>query len=258
MTSASGRDRVVLHAIAAIASAMLACGCGSPRLPAEAESSAGPRPFEAQLADIRAGAAPRIDVEKPLGAAEWESLRGLAGLRELVLRGGVADDDKAGILASLPDVERLVLRESPLSDDGFRAIAGLRTLRNLNVPQAACTAEGVRALRTLPALGFLRLGGPHLVGVEVCRAVASLPAVESLHLVDVRIGDEGLEVLAELPRLTNLYLDGSGVSDEAWRRYFERRPDVHVHVDQAHHDRDPKRDHDTPEPAPSPSPGATP
>jgi hypothetical protein len=41
--------------------------------------------------------------------------------------------------------------------------------------------------------------------------------------------------------LWNLYLDGAGVSDEAWSRYFGARPTVHVHVDQAHHDRDPGR-----------------
>lgn len=261
MTPSPRGHSLAFDALAVIVSVSLACGCSQP--PPHAGLPAAPRSFEAQLADVRDGAASRIVVDAPLTDAEWEALRGLSGLRELSLRGGVADDAKAAILASLPDVERLVLRDSPLSDEGFRVLAGLRSLRNLNVPQAACTAEGVRALGTLPALAFLRLGGPHLGGSEVCRAVASLPAVESLHLVDVRIGDEGLEVLAELPRLRTLYLDGSGVSDGAWRGYFDSRPDVHVHVDQAHHDRDPKRDHDAPharEPAPTPSPssGATP
>lgn len=263
MTPSPRRHSLALDALAAIASASLACGCSRPS--PHVGVPAAPRSFEAQLADVHDGAASRIVVEAPLADAEWEALRGLAGLRELVLRGGVADDARATILASLPDVERLVLRDSPLSDEGFRKLASLRTLRNLNVPQSACTADGVRALETLPALAFLRLGGPHLGGSEVCRAVASLPAVESLHLVDVRIGDEGLEILAEVPRLTTLYLDGSGVSDGAWRGYCERRPDVHVHVDQVHHDRDPKRDHDAPHPrkpgpdtAPSPSSGAPP
>jgi hypothetical protein len=41
--------------------------------------------------------------------------------------------------------------------------------------------------------------------------------------------------------LWNLYLDGAGVSDGAWERYFALHPEVHVHVDQAHHDRDPNR-----------------
>jgi hypothetical protein len=108
------------------------------------------------------------------------------------------------------------------------------------VPQAACTAAGVRALASLAVLRSLRLGGPQLAGVEVCEAVASLPQLRSLHLIDVPIGDDGLAALQRLPGLWNLYLDGAGVSDEAWERYFQSCPRVHVHVDQAHHDRDPR------------------
>jgi len=196
------------------------------------------------LEAVRAGRSSSLRAERPLTAAEWESLRGLAGLRELVLEHGRADDAHALILATLPDLERLVLRESPLGDEGFRRLAGIRKLRDLNVPQAACTAEGIRTLAALPALRVLRLGGPNLArqeggGPEVCRAVATLAGLRSLHLIDVPIGDAGLETLAGLPGLWNLYLDGAGVSDEAWAGYFRRCPDVHVHVDQAHHDRDP-------------------
>ena len=64
--------------------------------------------------------------------------------------------------------------------------------------------------------------------------------------VDVRnafapLGDDGLEGISRYDGLWNLYLDGAGISDEAWERYFALHPEVHVHVDQAHHDRDPNR-----------------
>jgi hypothetical protein len=172
-----------------------------------------------QVAAVTAGRATRIAAEEPLTDAEWETLRGLAGLRELVLTAGVADDSRAELLATLPHIERLVLRDSPLSDAGFHSLARCASLRDLNVPQAACTPAGIRALATLPDLRSLRLGGAQLAraGADVGRAVAEL---------------------------WNLYLDGAGVSDEAWGRYFESHPRVHVHVDQAHHDRDPGRDHD--------------
>jgi hypothetical protein len=200
--------------------------------------------FSTQVAAVRAGEATRITADQPLSDAEWESLRGLAGLRELVLHAGVADDDRARLLATLPNLERLVLRESPLSDAGFQELARCGRLRDLNVPQAACTPAGIRALATLPRLRSLRLGGPHLVGADIGRAVAELVQLRSLHLIDVPLGDEGLDAIARLPGLWNLYLDGAEVSDEAWTRYFQTHPDVHVHVDQAHHDRDPARDHD--------------
>lgn len=193
-----------------------------------------------QIAAVRAGDAHTIVAAVPLTDAEWESLRGLADLRELVLDQGTADDSRAEILATLTGLERLVLRESPLGNAGFVRLAECRELRDLNVPQAACTAAGVRALTPLAALRSLRLGGPQLAGVEVCEAIASLPHLRSLHLIDVPIGDDGLTVLQRLPGLWNLYLDGAGVSDEAWEGYFQACPRVHVHIDQAHHDRDPR------------------
>lgn len=163
---------------------------------------------------------------------------------ELVLLAGRADDARIEMIAALPRIERLVLRASPLTDRGLRTLAACSHLRDLNLPQAACTAAGIRSLASLEKLRSLRIGGEGLAGPEVCRAVAELPALRSLHLIDVPIGDEGLAVLSGLPTLWNLYLDGAGVSDAAWEGYFRACPNVHVHVDQAHHDRDPRRNHD--------------
>jgi len=107
-----------------ITAAAVSGGCSPP-----VAQHPGGATFETQVAAVRAGSATRIVADAPLTAAEWESLRGLAGLRELVLRRGVADDARAEILATLPGIERLVLRESPLSDVGFREIAGCRRPR---------------------------------------------------------------------------------------------------------------------------------
>ena len=195
-----------------------------------------------RIAAVRSGDSDRLVADRPLTDDEWESLRALPGLRELVLAQGVANDRRAEIFATLPRLERLVLRESPLTDQGFRVLATCTALRDLNVPQAACTAEGIRALESLPRLQSLRRGGSALAGPEVCAAIVGMGGLRSLHLIDVPIGDEGLRILAGLSALGNLYLDGAGVSDEAWSEYFRRHPHVHVHVDQAHHDRDPNRD----------------
>ncbi len=218
-------------------------GCQpSPRSPHSVPSAAAD--FADQVRAVREGRTDRIESALPTTAADWESLRGLAGLRVLVLERGVAGDTEAEILATLPDIERLVLRQSPLSDAGFAALAGCRSLADLNVPQAACTATGIERLAGLPGLKSLRIGGPTLQGPAVARAIARLSGLRSPHLIDVAIGDEGLDALAELSTLRNLYLDGAGVSDAAWERYFKKRPGVHVHVDQAHHDRDPNRGHE--------------
>ena len=232
--------RFILLAAACCPGCRPAAPSAGPREPPSAAAAS----LSAQVAAVRAGEAAKITADQPLSATEWESLRGLAGLRELVLHAGVADDGQARLLATLPDLERLVLRESPLSDAGFRELALCARLRDLNVPQAACTPAGIRALATLPRLRSLRLGGPQLAGADVGHAVGELVQLRSLHLIDVPLGDDGLAAIARLPGLWNLYLDGAGVSDDAWTKYFQAHPDVHVHVDQAHHDRDPARDHD--------------
>jgi len=224
-----------------------AIGCEGPPAFRREDAAPGPRTtLGEQVTAVRRGVASRIVAETRLTDAEWESLRGLAGLRELILNAGVADDSRADLLAGLPDIERLVLRQSPLSDAGFEALGRCATLRDLNVPQAACTPAGIRALRQLPDLRSLRLGGAELAraGAEVAGTIADLEHLRSLHLIDVPIGDTGLAALSRMPRLRNLYLDGAGVSEAAWAEYFQSTPDVHVHVDQAHHDRDPQRGHD--------------
>lgn len=206
-----------------------------------------------QIQALQDGALQRIEVVEPLSEAAWEALVGLEGLEELVLVGGGLDDAGAERLATLPALRKLVARNSPLTDEGFAVLATCESLQELNVPQAACTAKGVAALSTLPNLRSLRIGGGQLQGVEVCRAVITLPKLKFLHLVEIEIGDDGLAVLEQRPDLWSLYLDGAGVSDEAWGRYFHACPHVHVHVDQLHHDRDPGADHDEHAPATNPT-----
>ncbi|NBW95391.1 MAG: hypothetical protein EBR28_01335 [Planctomycetia bacterium] len=220
-------------------------GCGRPSAGHREPRGLGGVPdIGQQIAAICEGTSFRIVAQQPLTDGEWESLRGLGGLRELVVERGVATDSRADILATLPDLERLVLRESPLGDVGFGRLAACVKLRDLNVPRAACTAAGIRALAGLEHLRSLRIGSDRLAGAEACAAVAALPHLRTLHLVDVPIGDEGLRALISCAGLWTLYLDGAGVSDGAWTEYFGARPHVHVHVDQAHHDRDPARGHD--------------
>ncbi len=203
--------------------------------------------FAEQVAAVRAGTASRIRVaDRALTEEEWEEIAGLEALSHLDLQEGVADDAKAVLLSRLPRLERLVLRESPLGDDGFKHLAACHTLRDVNIPQARCTLVGLAALAELPRLKNLRLGSPALCpegkgGAELGMTLLQFPALRSLHLIDIAVGDAGLEGIARYDGLWNLYLDGAGISDEAWERYFALHPEVHVHVDQAHHDRDPNR-----------------
>jgi hypothetical protein len=66
-----------------------------------------------------------------------------------------------------------------------------------------------------------------------------LPSLQQLHLIDVPITDEGLRELAQMNQLQSLYVDGGNISDAAWDELFKARRNLHVHVNQQHHDRDP-------------------
>jgi hypothetical protein len=242
-------DVVLLLAIIATAG----CGGDTPergestearRVSASSLPAAGNLTTDEQIHAVREGRSRRIEADEPLSSEQWQAIAGLTQLEELVLQAGRAEDAEAEWLASLPALTKLVLRDSPLSDAGFASLARCACLRDLNVPQAACTPEGLVTLKALPQLRSLRVGGPNLAGAAVCEAVVALPKLRFVHLVDVEIGDAGLAVLERRPDLWSLYLDGAGVSDAAWGRYFQVCPDVHVHVDQLHHDRDPEADHD--------------
>ena len=216
-------------------------------LGAAAPGSAAEATLAEQAAAVRAGTSSRIRVaDRALTEEEWGEIAGLEALSTLDLQEGVADDAKAVLLSRLPRLERLVLRESPLGDEGFQHLAACHTLRDVNIPQARCTLVGLAALAELPRLKNLRLGSPALCpegkgGTELGMTLLQFPTLRSLHLIDVPLGDAGLEGIARYDGLWNLYLDGAGISDEAWERYFALHSEVHVHVDQAHHDRDPNR-----------------
>jgi hypothetical protein len=79
------------------------------------------------------------------------------------------------------------------------------------------------------------------LGNEVTREIATLPSLRVIHLIGVPVTDEGLKTLAEMPYLESLYLDDCAVTEAGWDWLFREHPHLHVHVNQAHHDRDPKR-----------------
>lgn len=168
-----------------------------------------------------------------------EQLRGLAGIETLILDRGIVTDQGIEAICSLPDLRYLRLRQSPISDAGLRQLAASRTLWYLNLPQATCTAEGVTSLATAANLQHLRLGSAGL-GEDAAAAIAKLRSLRGLHLIGVPIDDQGIKLIATLPELRTLYLDDAAVTDVGWSWLFAEQPNIHVHVNQHHLDRDPQ------------------
>jgi hypothetical protein len=110
----------------------------------------------------------------------------------------------------------------------------------LNLPICKVTPKAIEELGDMAALRQLRLGiksGDNRHG----RAVATLSRLRSVHLIGVSVTDEGLRPLSQMPQLESLYLDDTAVTDTGWTWLFKENPQLHVHVNQKHHDRDPQK-----------------
>ncbi len=161
-------------------------------------------------------------------------------LLELQLDAGFSDDACVDFIAGLDGLEHLRIRKTALQDADLERLASgsLQSLRILNLPQAKITWRGIRQLAHFPQLMQLRLGGPQLDDRAVGE-MAGLPGLRALHLIGPSLTGKALDELATAPKLASLYLDDCPLPDAAWERLFAAKPNLHVHIDQAHHDRDP-------------------
>ncbi len=193
-----------------------------------------------QLADRIAAVDPddrRLEITAPVNDDTFVDVDD-AALETLICDAGIVTDRGVERIAKISKLQHLRLRFSPVSDAGMRSIAKCQSLWFLNLPHAKCTADGVADLAALPELRSLRLGSPAL-GPDAAAAIAKITSLRSVHLINVPIDDVGLKQIAGLPELESLYLDGSAVSDAGWEWLFDNHADLHVHVDQGHHDYDP-------------------
>lgn len=197
--------------------------------------------WDEQFVAVQAGEATLRLETTEVDTDSLEKLTALNGqLMDLLLDAGGVDDTSIALLNEIESLEHLRIRHSPISDDGLLRLQPdrLSSLRILNLPQATITHVGIQHLRSFPNLVQLRLGGPQLDDAAV-QAIAKLPKLRSLHLIGPRLTDHALELLSEAPCLDSLYLDDCQLSDSAWEKLFSVKPNLHVHIDQAHHDRDP-------------------
>lgn len=202
--------------------------------------------WQDQIERVRAGQAYVIQLDRPAETALRRELATLGDqLLELKFDAGGPDDhwlddgQWLDVFAQLPALEHLRLRRSPLTDEAIRRLCeGCQNLKILNLPQAQITAQGIRHLVKLPNLVQLRIGGKR-IDDQAAEALADLPQLKSLHLIGPQITADGLLSLADCPRLASLYIDDCPLPDSAWQKLFAEKPNLHVHIDQMHHDRDP-------------------
>lgn len=236
-----GRSRRILAVLLfAICSA---CGCA--REPAQFPSAE--LPLDEQIAAVRSGRSDRVscalaslDSDIDGGRRQLDGLAALSTLRVLQLDHSdnrISPTDAARLL-KLPELEHIRLRGVAVDDATIAGIPTTSKLRIINLPNADLTDAGFACLQRLPKLEQLRLRSPR-VSATGLQALKTFPSLLRLHLIDVPVTDAGLRIFQELPKLQSLYLDGATVSDLGYDALFAARPDLHVHLNQRHHDRDP-------------------
>jgi hypothetical protein len=161
-------------------------------------------------------------------------------LRRLVLEQGVITDASTPTLGTLKKLVLIKLRNCPLTDRAASVFRELESLQFLNVPQAEFSASGLKLLAGHPNLRQLRISGT-LVNDDACQLFNELPELRFLHLIGPKITAVGIEHLTKIEKLQSLYIDDCPAPDAAWEVFFKSRPDVHVHLDQHHLDRDPAK-----------------
>ncbi|MBN1908452.1 MAG: hypothetical protein JW818_01820 [Pirellulales bacterium] len=166
-----------------------------------------------------------------------EKLSGLRALRHLELRNVDISDEGLLHMRGLPSLETLILSQDNITDKGIEHLGECFSLATLDLQDTNVTGSGLHYLGGLQTLCYLRLSSAKLTS-HLGRELGALKALEELDLSDSQLpqgGLEGIEGLSlkkidlsgteleenELSHLKcigcleSLYLDNTGVGDEA-------------------------------------------
>lgn len=214
-------------------------------MPAEGKTPPTPEQIEILRWWI-GGGAPRdttvgaLDVQpeiEPLLAAEL----GLGGVASRTTESASADPTlladlaAAGLIArqvSQSDAHLVVSPSSPSTPLGAAALAALAAaaaeIVDLNLAATALDDSDLRTIGALPAATHLRLARNELTD-EALAALESSPHLAHLNLYgNAGITDRGIDALAGLRALRQVFLWQTGVTDAGAARLRERRPELAV------------------------------
>ena len=171
----------------------------------------------------------------------------MRALQDLRLENGAVSSDALLVLEELPQLETLWLWRCRLDNEAIQRIAQNRQLKRLNLPHSTCDDDAFALLVDIPQLAQLRFSSREVTAQGLSQ-VSRAQTLRLLHLIDVPVTGVVLTEIAKLPELQSLYLDGVDVPVADMERFFAARPDVHVHIDQLHHARDPRAHKHSPHP----------
>lgn len=126
--------------------------------------------------------------------------------------------------------------DGPFERADLESLENCETLRRLNLGNTNLTDENLESLKRFSDLRSLRVGSNRVTDAVLEAVASDWPKLTHLHLIRASITDAGLSFLDRATTLESLYLDEVSISNAALRTLEERRPDLHLHVDQLHLD----------------------
>jgi len=147
-----------------------------------------------------------------LGAAEWEAIGGLAGLKKITVFGKAAGFNDATVsqLLRLKKLESFSSDGAQLTDEGLRTMAGCVSLRSvaffhLSFRMEGFTGEGFAAWSTMPNLEKLTVAGMSM-GDAGFAAIAKITTLKELRTWHTYQTEAGNAFITSLPNLSSLML----------------------------------------------------
>jgi hypothetical protein len=115
-------------------------------------------------------------------------------------------------LMGLRKLKSLDLRNTPISDDGLIHLREIKTLNRLRLPRAI-TDRGLALLSEQPEFKHLSVNYSNQITDDGLKHVAGHAALESLKIGGKGITNDGIDYIAELKNLKDLYLYAGGTRD---------------------------------------------
>jgi Leucine-rich repeat (LRR) protein len=153
------------------------------------------------------------------------------GLQELDLGGTEITDRALRDIGTLTDLRSLVVGSNVITDRGIAYLLKCKRLTELGLYGTRISNSGLLLLSRCHRLQALSIGGNKRITDDGLRAVAALPKLEALSLLDAPITDRGLSHLVKCRHLKRLNLEGTAITDAALPslRKLKSLTDLHLH-----------------------------
>lgn len=221
--------------------AAVGCPSTTTQPPRDILSEVAESSWEDQMTAVRSGQSERIAMLKTaVSDDQFAQLANLSGLQQLICDQGGFDQSALSVLPNLPDLISIRVKGVSISDEAFQWLAQAPALQIINLPEAQVSAAGISSLANHPQIRLLRIHG-RLIDDQACHQLQAIPSLNFIHLIGPQISAAGLQEIAKVQALQSLYIDYCSLPSDAWEDFFKARPDVHVHLDQWHHDLDPNQ-----------------